>query len=206
MCLVGPRPIAAGGPGASRQAPRIARLHRTAVSARLGVDKVSETTRSESGWSDARGRARGVQVRGLVALLAPSAWCCLVRACGTDAADACARTRRPRGQRRRRVTQPTPKSVVHVRNLLVISKAPGSGVLSASLVTDDRDELTGVTATPIKSDGSEGAPADRDPGPTRWLRQRRADRADRPAADRGDQRGPACRGSVQHDLDLQQRR
>ena len=31
------------------------------------------------------------------------------------------------------------QSVVHVRNLLIISKAPGSGVLSASLVTDGRD-------------------------------------------------------------------
>ena len=49
-------------------------------------------------------------------------------------------------------------SVVHVRNLLIISKAPGSGVLSASLVTDGRDQLTGVTGFAIKSDGSQGAP------------------------------------------------
>ena len=50
------------------------------------------------------------------------------------------------------------QNVVHVRNLLIISKAPGSGILSASLVTDGRDELTGVTGYAIKSDGSEGAP------------------------------------------------
>lgn len=50
------------------------------------------------------------------------------------------------------------KNVVHVRNLLVISKAPGSGVLSALIVTDGRDELTKVTGKAIKADGTEGAP------------------------------------------------
>ena len=32
-----------------------------------------------------------------------------------------------------------PKTVVHVRNLLIVSKAPGEGIVSASLVTDGRD-------------------------------------------------------------------
>lgn len=50
------------------------------------------------------------------------------------------------------------QNVVHVRNLLIISKAPGSGVLSALLVTDGRDELTKVTGTAVKTDGSDGAP------------------------------------------------
>jgi hypothetical protein len=50
------------------------------------------------------------------------------------------------------------ENVVHVRNLLIISKEAGSGVLSASLVTDGRDQLTGVTGYAIKSDGSQGAP------------------------------------------------
>jgi hypothetical protein len=50
-----------------------------------------------------------------------------------------------------------PKSVVHVRNLLVIAKAPGQGVLSATIVTDGRDELTAVTGNAIKVDGSAGA-------------------------------------------------
>ena len=49
-------------------------------------------------------------------------------------------------------------SVVHVRNLLIISWAPGEGVVSGTLVTAGRDALTGVTGIPIKADGSEGAP------------------------------------------------
>ena len=51
-----------------------------------------------------------------------------------------------------------PESVVHVRNLLIISKEPGSGILSASLVTDGRDQLREITGFAIKSDGSQGAP------------------------------------------------
>ena len=51
-----------------------------------------------------------------------------------------------------------PDKVVHVRNLLIISWAPGEGVVSASIVTDDRDALTSVSGTPIKVDGTEGAP------------------------------------------------
>jgi hypothetical protein len=50
------------------------------------------------------------------------------------------------------------RQVVHVRNLLIISRAEGQGVLSATIVTDDRDELTALTGVPIKADGSEGAP------------------------------------------------
>ncbi|HEY6813723.1 MAG TPA: hypothetical protein VI074_13655 [Propionibacteriaceae bacterium] len=51
-----------------------------------------------------------------------------------------------------------PNKVVHVRNLAIISWAPGEGVVSGSIVTADRDSLTAVTGTPIKADGSEGAP------------------------------------------------
>jgi hypothetical protein len=51
-----------------------------------------------------------------------------------------------------------PDKVVHVRNLLIISHAPGEGIVSASIVTDDRDALTAVSGTPIKVDGTEGAP------------------------------------------------
>ena len=51
-----------------------------------------------------------------------------------------------------------PDKVVHVRNLLIISWEPGQGVVSASIVTDDRDALTAVSGTPIKVDGTEGAP------------------------------------------------
>ncbi len=51
-----------------------------------------------------------------------------------------------------------PDKVVHVRNLLLISWAPGEGVVSGSIVTDDRDALTAVSGTPIKVDATEGAP------------------------------------------------
>lgn len=52
----------------------------------------------------------------------------------------------------------TPNKVVHVRNLSIITWAPGDGVVSGSIVTADRDALTGVSGTPIKVDGTEGAP------------------------------------------------
>jgi hypothetical protein len=51
-----------------------------------------------------------------------------------------------------------PNKVVHVRNLAIISFAPGEGILSGSIVTADRDALTAVTGTPIKVDGTEGGP------------------------------------------------
>jgi hypothetical protein len=51
-----------------------------------------------------------------------------------------------------------PDNVVHVRNLLLISWAPGEAVVSASIVTNGRDALTAVSGTPIKVDGTEGAP------------------------------------------------
>jgi hypothetical protein len=50
-----------------------------------------------------------------------------------------------------------PNKVVHVRNLALISYAPGEGIVSGSIVTADRDALTAVSGTPIKVDGTEGA-------------------------------------------------
>jgi hypothetical protein len=52
----------------------------------------------------------------------------------------------------------TPNEVVHVRNLLIISHAPGEGIVSGTIVTDGRDALTSVSGTPIKVDGTEGVP------------------------------------------------
>ena len=72
---------------------------------------------------------------------------------------------------------------MHVRNLLIISKAPGEGIVSASLVTDGRDQLTGVTGVPIKADGSEGAPFTATLSNTVSHRQRRSRRADRQRPD-----------------------
>jgi hypothetical protein len=51
-----------------------------------------------------------------------------------------------------------PNKVVHVRNLLIVSYAPGEGIVSGSIVTGDRDALTTVSGMPIKVDGTEGAP------------------------------------------------
>jgi hypothetical protein len=57
------------------------------------------------------------------------------------------------------VGDPTmPNKIVHVRNLAIISFAPGQGILSGSIVTADRDALTAVSGTPLKVDGTEGAP------------------------------------------------
>jgi hypothetical protein len=117
---------------------------------------VSEMTRSGQAGQKS-GSTRGVRGRGLLALLAALSLVLVVGACGTDAQTL--RPYTPAEGVNVDVGDPSdPKSVVHVRNLLVISKAPGSGVLSASLVTDGRDQLTGVTGYAIKFDGSEGAP------------------------------------------------
>jgi hypothetical protein len=51
-----------------------------------------------------------------------------------------------------------PDKVVHVRNLAIISFAPGEGILSGSIVTGDRDALTAVSGMPLKVDGTVGAP------------------------------------------------
>ena len=53
--------------------------------------------------------------------------------------------------------QSVPDSVVHVRNLLIISRSPGEGIVSATMVTAGRDTLTSVTGTPFKADGSKGS-------------------------------------------------
>jgi hypothetical protein len=103
------------------------------------------------------GSARGVRARGLAGLLAVLGLMLTVGACGTDA-----QTLKPytpaEGVNFDVGNSYDLDSVVHVRNLLIISKQPGSGVLSASLVTDGRDQLTDITGFAIKSDGSQGAP------------------------------------------------
>ena len=54
--------------------------------------------------------------------------------------------------------QTVPDSVIHVRNLLLISRSPGSAIVSGSLVTSGRDTLTGVSGVPYKADSSQGTP------------------------------------------------
>jgi hypothetical protein len=46
---------------------------------------------------------------------------------------------------------------VSVRNLMVLSRQPGQGYVSASMASSGQDSLVGVSGTVIKSDGSEGA-------------------------------------------------
>ena len=46
---------------------------------------------------------------------------------------------------------------VQVRNLMVLSRGNGKGFLSASIVADQSDTLTGVTGHPIKTSGDPGA-------------------------------------------------
>jgi len=48
--------------------------------------------------------------------------------------------------------------IVHVRNLAVISHAPGEGILTGSLLCDNADALTSVGGVAYKANGSEGAP------------------------------------------------
>lgn len=50
-----------------------------------------------------------------------------------------------------------PTTVVHVRNLMILSRTAGQGIVSASLVTGGSDALTGLTGTAVKPDGSNGA-------------------------------------------------
>ena len=117
---------------------------------------MSEWTRSGR-TGQKSGSTRGVRVRRLAGLLAALGLLLAVAACGTGA-----QTLRPytpaEGVNLDVGDQYDLQSVVHVRNLLIISKEAGSGVLSATLVTDGRDQLTGVSGFAIKADGSQGAP------------------------------------------------
>jgi hypothetical protein len=54
--------------------------------------------------------------------------------------------------------QQDPATVVHVRNLLIISRSPGTGIVSATMVTAGRDTLTGVSGTPYLANGAKGTP------------------------------------------------
>jgi len=51
-----------------------------------------------------------------------------------------------------------PQAAVKIRNLLIVSRAPGEGFLSGSMTTRGKDALTDVSGVAIKGDGSAGAP------------------------------------------------
>ena len=97
------------------------------------------------------GRVRAALAAAALAVVLPTA------ACGTDA-----QTLRPytpsEGINFDVGDQTKPDSVIHVRNLLVISRTPGDGIISASMVTLGRDSLTGVSGVPYRADSSKGSP------------------------------------------------
>ena len=107
--------------------------------------------RARRPWHARTGRLRSALAAAALLAVVPAA------ACGTDA-----QTLRPytptEGINFDVGDQTQPDSVVHVRNLLIISRSPGTGIVSASLVTSGRDTLVAVTGVPIKTDSSEGAP------------------------------------------------
>lgn len=96
-------------------------------------------------------RARAALAATALAVVLPSA------ACGWDA-----QTMRPytpaEGVNFDVGDQLDPDVVVHVRNLLIISRSPGTGIVSGTMVTAGRDTLVGVTGAPYKPDGSKGSP------------------------------------------------
>lgn len=47
---------------------------------------------------------------------------------------------------------------VHLRDVMILSRTPGSGFLSLSMVSGAPDELVKVSGTAVKADGSPGAP------------------------------------------------
>lgn len=51
-----------------------------------------------------------------------------------------------------------PASSVKIRNLMVVSRAPGEGFLSATMTVSQEDALTGVMGAALKPDGTPGTP------------------------------------------------
>jgi len=51
-----------------------------------------------------------------------------------------------------------PRNSLKIRDLKILSREAGSGILSASMTSSQRESLTGVSGVALKADGSEGAP------------------------------------------------
>lgn len=106
--------------------------------------------RARRGWPARTGRARLALVTAALVAVVP------VAACGKDA-----QTLRPytpaEGVNFDVGDQTVPDSVIHVRNLLIISRSPGQGIVSATMVTTGRDTLTRVSGVPYKADSTKGA-------------------------------------------------
>jgi hypothetical protein len=106
--------------------------------------------RARRRWHARTGRARAVLAAATLAAVLPAV------GCGTGA-----QTLRPytpsEGVNFDVGDQTVPDSVIHVRNLLIISRSAGTGIVSATMVTSGRDTLTGISGVPYRPDSSKGS-------------------------------------------------
>lgn len=106
--------------------------------------------RARRPWLARTGRVRAALAAAALLAVVPAA------ACGTDA-----QTLRPytpsEGINFDVGDLTVPESVIHVRNLLIISRSAGEGIVSATMVSSGDDSLTGVSGVPYKIDASKGS-------------------------------------------------
>ena len=101
----------------------------------------------------AAGRAGGRATRALVALLLSLGLMGLVAGCGMDA-----QLLKPYNPADGTNLDVGEDGTLKVRNLLVVSDAKGEGYLSATIVSNAQERLTGITVAPQSLDGSTGQP------------------------------------------------
>lgn len=100
------------------------------------------------------GRAARRGARALVAWLLSCSLVGLVAACGFNAA-----TNQPYTPSDGTNADIGTDGTLKVRNLVIISRADGQGIVSASVIANAEDQLTGVTVAPFLADGTDGPPA-----------------------------------------------
>ena len=100
------------------------------------------------------GRAKGRAARALASLLLSFGLVGLVAGCGFDA-----QTLQPYTPADGANVDVGSDNELKVRNLVVISRTEGQGIVSASVVSGTGDRLTAVTVTPAPLDSSPATPA-----------------------------------------------
>jgi len=100
------------------------------------------------------GRAARRSARTLVAWLLSCSLVGLVAACGFNA-----QTNQPYTPADGTNADIGTDGALKIRNLVIISRGAGEGIVSASLIGNAEDQLTGVTVAPIKTDGADASPA-----------------------------------------------
>lgn len=100
------------------------------------------------------GRAARRGARALVAWLLSCSLVGLVAACGFNA-----ETNQPYTPSDGTNADIGDDGALKVRNLVIISRADGQGIVSASVIANAEDQLTGVTVAPFTADGTDGPPA-----------------------------------------------